>query len=146
MLQSVLPGNVHELQRCEFGNGDTGAFENMARFGSSQSEPGEFIADVGDFNIVGNDVVVEQLQHFFALPAFRIDEERVAPLENVEGRLDAALRIEQKGVDSAAGGKIANVIRRHSVQPADAVAAVHRDLGARTQVIEAAVRQQCLEL
>src|SRR5260370_34464343 len=131
---------------CEVGNGNTGAFENRARFRSGQAEGGESSADVGDLHIVGDDEVIKQLQYFVSLPAFRIHQQRVAALEGVEVRLNAALRVQHKSIDAVAGGKIANVVGDHAVQPADAVAAGHRDLGAPTQVIEAASREQGLEL
>src|ERR1019366_5374626 len=131
---------------CEGGNGDTGAFENRVRLGSGQAERGQFVADVGDLHIVGNDEVIKQLQYFVSLCALRIHQQRVAALKGVEVRLNTALRVQHKGIDAVAGGKIANVVRNHAVQPADAVAAGHRDLGAPTQVIETATREQALEL
>ena len=76
----------------------------------------------------------------------RIHQQRVAALKGVEIRLNAALRVQHKGINAVAGGKIANVIGDHAVQPADAVAAGHRDFGPPTQVIEAATREQGLEL
>ena len=129
----------------EIGNGDTGAFENVARFRPGQADRGQFVADVGDLNIVGDDVVIEQLQYFVALCALRIHQQRVAALKGVEVRLNAALRVQHISINAVAGGKIANVVRDHAVQPADAVAAGHRDFGAPTQVIEAATREQGLE-
>src|ERR1017187_308887 len=131
---------------CEGGNGDTGAFENRVRFGSGQAERGQFVADVGDLYVVGDDEVIKQLQYFVSLCVLRIHQQRVAALKGVEVRLNAALRVQHKGINAVAGGKIANVVGDHTVQPADAVAAGHRDLGAPIQVIEAATREQGLEL
>ncbi len=70
----LLPGNLGKLQMCEIGNGDPGAFENIARLGTGQAESGEFVADVGDLDIVGDDVAIEQLQDVVALPAFGIHQ------------------------------------------------------------------------
>ena len=52
---------------CKVGNRDTRAFENVARFGPSQAERGQFVADVGDLHIIGDDEVIEQLQYFVPL-------------------------------------------------------------------------------
>src|ERR1035437_7002127 len=131
---------------CKVGNGDTGTFEDSARFGSSQAERGQFVAGVGDLYVVGDDEVIEQLQYFVPLCVLRIHQQRVAALKGVEVRLNAALRVQHIGIDAVAGGKIANVVGDHTVQPADAVAVGHRDLGAPIQVIEAATREQGLEL
>src|SRR5450756_369776 len=127
---------------CKVGNGDTRAFENRVRFGSGQADCGELVADVGDLHIVGDDEVIEQLQYFASLCVLRIHQQRVAALKGVEVRLNTALRVQHKGIDAVAGGKIANVVGDHTVQPADAVAAGHRDFGAPIQVIEAATREQ----
>ena len=63
----------------------------------------------------------------------------ILPLEDVEVGLNVALCVEHERVDAGVTqGKIANVVRDHAVQPADAVTAGHRDLGTPTQVIEAA--------
>ena len=134
----LLPGDIRKLQVCEIGNGDTGTFENLSRFGTGQPDCGEFIADVGELDIVGDDVVIEQLQYFFLLSAFRIHQQRVSTLENVEVRLNPALRVQQEGIDAVAGSKIANVVCGHAIEPADAVPAGHRDFGAPVQVVEAA--------
>src|SRR6202165_4522400 len=117
-----FPCNVRKLQVLEIGNGDTSSFENMARFGSGQAERGKFVADVRDLNIVGDDVAIEQLQHFFSLLLFGIDQERFSALENVKIRLNAPLRVQQEGIDAVAAGQIANVVRGHAIQPTNAVA------------------------
>src|SRR5208282_3734661 len=101
----MLPLNVRELQVCEIRNGDTGAFENMARLGPGQTERGEFVADVGDLNIIGDDIVIEELQYFVSLPALRIHKQRVATLEDIDVRLNVPLCVQQEGVDAVAAGK-----------------------------------------
>src|ERR1039458_7133804 len=125
---------------------DSSFSQHELRLRSGQAERGEFVADVGDLNIVGDDVAIEELQYFVSLSAFRIYQQRVSTLEDVEVGLNAALRVEQERIDAVAGRKIANIVRDHAVQPADAVAAGHRDLGTPAQVIEPAARKQCLEL
>ncbi len=117
---------------------DSRCAQHELRLRPAQAERGEFVADVGDLNIVGDDVVIEQLQYFVSLPAFRIHQQRVSALEDVEVGLNVSLRVQQESIDAVARGKIANVVRDHAVQPADAVAAGHRDLGTPAQVIEAA--------
>ena len=82
--------------------------------------------------------MIEQLQYFFSLPTLRIHQQRVAALEDVKVRLNMALRVQQEGIDAVAGSKVADIVCDHAIQPADAVAAGHRDFGAPAQVINTA--------
>jgi hypothetical protein len=78
--------------------------------------------------------------------AFRIDYQRFSALEDVEVGLNTALRIQHERIDAVSSGQIPNIVRDHAIQPADPVAAGHGDLGAPAQVVEAAPREQGLEL
>jgi len=89
----ALPGYLRKLQVSEIGNGNADAFKNIARFRPGQTERREFVTDVGNLNIVSDDVVIKQLQYLFSLSAFRIHQQGVAALEDIEIRLNAALRV-----------------------------------------------------
>src|ERR1039458_1788571 len=82
---------------------DSSFSQHELRLRSGQAERGEFVADVGDLNIVGDDVAIEELQYFVSLSAFRIHQQRVSTLEDVEVGLNAALRVEQERIDAVAG-------------------------------------------
>jgi len=82
----------------------------------------------------------DEREDALALPAFRIDHQRIAKVICVKIALNAPLCIEQKGIHAVIRGKIAHVVSDHAVQPANPVAARNRDLGATAEVEEAATR------
>src|SRR5215467_8470383 len=117
------PLNLRKLQIPEIRNGDVHAFERGTRFRSSQSDCGDLVADIGHLDIVGNDVVIENLPDPVTLRALAIHQQRIAPVKGIQISLDVSLGIEQKRVYAVAGSEIADIVRDHSIQPADAVAA-----------------------
>ena len=133
---------------CRYARSGTGmpARSSTARdSGPVSADRRNLVADVRHFDVVGNDVVIKELQDLVALRALGIDQQRLAAIEGVEVSLDASLGVEQEGIDAVAGGQVANIVRNHAVQPADAVAAGQGDFRARPSGRRRRTRQQGLE-
>ena len=71
--------------------------------------------------------MVESGDNLLDLAAIRLDHERLARVIDDHVAKDAALRVKQESIHPASGGKIANVVGHHTVQPAHAVAAGERN-------------------
>src|SRR5260370_17366162 len=79
------------------------------------------------------------------LAAITLDNDRVALAVSVHVPKDAALRVEQEGIDAVTGCEVADVVRNHAVQPAHAVAAGERNPGAEAEVIDSAAAGESRE-
>src|SRR5258707_4234868 len=75
-----------------------------------------------------------------------VQKQRIAPLISVQVTLNVSLRIEHESINSVPLGKVANVIRDHTVQPAYAVFARHVELRPGCKFEDAAALGQCGEL
>src|ERR1700678_4092481 len=79
--------------------------------------------------------MIEGGDDFLGLAAVGFYGDGLAPVVGVHIAKDAALRVEQESIDAVAGGEIADVVGDHAVEPAGAVAAGERELGAEAQVV-----------
>src|SRR5438309_2080926 len=58
---SSAPGDVFELHRCDVEAGEAGALEGLACIWSLHADRSELVGDVGDLDVVHDDVLVEDL-------------------------------------------------------------------------------------
>jgi len=72
------------------------------------------------------------------LAVISVDDDRVTAVIGVEIAENVALRVQQESVDASLGGKVTDVVRDHSIEPADTVSTRQRDFGAIAQVVDAA--------
>ena len=100
-------------------------------------DAGEFVADVGDLDVVHDDEFVEDVFQALGLPELGIDEQVVAEVVDIEIALDAALRIQDEVVIAVVLREVAHIVGDHAVSPADTVGAGEHDLRAPAEVVHA---------
>ena len=81
------------------------------------------VGDVGEFNIVNDDEVVEVGQKCFDLIATGFEQDGIRQQEGGEVALNAALSVEHEVVAALAGREFLDGIGDHAIEPADTVLA-----------------------
>jgi len=79
--------------------------------------------DVGEFDVVHDDEVVEVDEELLDLIAAGLEQEGVFEKKGGEVALDAALGVEHEVVATLAGGELLDGVGDHAVEPAQAVGA-----------------------
>ena len=102
----------------------------------------QLVADVGDLDIVHDDVAVEDGGDGGRLLAIGGHQQIVAAIVGDQFALIASLGVQQKAVNAVIQRQIANVVGDHAVQPAHAVFAAEHQFGLPAQVEQAAALEQ----
>src|SRR5208337_504938 len=120
--------------------------QHVVRFRPSHSNRRQLIADVGYLDIIHDDVTIEDGGDRRRLCAVGGNQQIIAAIVGDQISLNASLRAEQKAVHAVPVSKIANVVRDHPVQPADAVFAGQHQLGLPAHVKNGATFEQRAKL
>src|SRR5205814_4568904 len=80
-------------------------------------------SDVGELDIIHDDVALEQFAQVLRLGCVGFDQHVLPAIEAVKVGQNASLRVQQKTVGAVAELQIANVVRDHAVKPVHAMIA-----------------------
>src|ERR1700756_1580777 len=130
---------LKDLQRVRVWDGNPRGGQHLARLRPANAQHSNRIAQVLNLDVVHDDVVVERREYLLNLAAVGVDHDRLTPVIHIKIAQDVSLRIQQKGMHTLPGCQVANVVRYHPVQPANAVAAGERNLGTIPEVIDPTV-------
>src|SRR5664279_957806 len=136
------PHSVDHLPEFELRDVQTGSRQNFARLRTCHANRGELVADVGNLDVVHDDVAIEDLSYRRLLLAVGGDQQVVAAVVGDQVSLDAPLGVKDEAVHTAPRRKVADVVRDHAIQPAYAVLSGQHQLGLPAHVEESATLQQ----
>ena len=143
---NVVPHQIDDLAGRKVRGINTSLSKGHSRLRSGEPDRREFVADIGDLDVVHDDVAVKHLCDGRNLRAIAGNENVIAAIVGNKVSHDTTLGREQEVVDTVSDGKIADVIGDHAVEPADAVFASQYELGLPARVIEAATLQERVKL
>ncbi len=138
----AVPDEVMHLVRLQLGKRDAGPGENLARVGADDGDGGEFLADVGDFDVIHDDMAVEEFAYPFDLIAVGRKQEIIAAIVGDQIALDASLGIQDEAVIPLVQRQVPGIVGDHPIQPAGAVLAGENQFGAPAQVQNRAAAAQ----
>src|SRR5271157_1175511 len=116
--------------------------QHLASLRPDNADTANFVANVGDLDVVHDDVAIEDGGDGGRLLPVGRYQQVLATVVGNKVSLDASLRAEQKAVHAVARSKVTNVVGDHSVEPADAVFATQHQLGLPAHVKNRAAFEQ----
>src|SRR5664279_2490030 len=139
---NIAPYGVDHLPEFELRDVQTGSRQNFARLRACHANRGELVADVGDLDVVHDDVTIKYLGYRRLLLAVGGDQKVVAAVVGDQVSLDAPLSAKDEAVHPVPRRKVADIVRDHAVQPAHSILSGQHQLGLPAHVEEGATLQQ----
>src|SRR5664279_4808309 len=139
---NFAPYGVDHLPGFELRDVQTGSRQNFARLRACHANRGELVADVGNLDVVHDDVTIKYLGYRRLLLAVGGDQKVVAAVVGDQVSLDAPLGVKNEAVHTVPRRKVADIVRDHAVQPAHPILSGQHQLGLPAHVEESATLQQ----
>src|ERR1022692_792204 len=135
---NIAPHCVDHLPRFELRDVQTGRRQYLTRLRAGHANRAQLVADVGDLDIVHDDVPIEDLGDRRRLLAVGGDQQVIAAVVGNQVSLNAPLRAKHEAVHSMPRRQVADVVSDHAIQPAHAVLSGQHQLGLPAHVEEGA--------